>query len=1128
MNFTPEQERAITARAKRVCVDAGAGSGKTRVLVERVLQLIERDRVPLERIAAITFTDNAASEMKDRLRMAFRKRGDEAADSRQQSHWRQLERRLDGARISTFHGFCMALLKQNALLQGMDPDFEILPDPETMLLREETVEAVVNRLLESADTAARLLAAEHGPRAVYQAVESLLHKRHLFDRLAPEDYATPEALLASWELKRVNATPTLMRWLSVCPDAAQLHARLVALDGCCADSSEGRETRRRALIDVLAGCRPDADVKQLAKAVAYYFAQRFKVASKKPWSDEDAYTLAGKLIKEAVTLLERFTLQPPDPETDARAAEFTCALYRVCREAKAAHDLARRARNACDFDDLIDSALDLLRRDARMRQQTARGIRHLLVDEFQDTDARQLEIAELLASEDGGPELFIVGDAKQSIYLFRGAEVEVFRRAQALAGPDNVLPLKKNFRSRPEILAFVNDFFARSGLLAAVSAEYSALEPALPAAEGPCGEFLIESASANASSGERRKQEAALIARRLLELTEGPEPLRVRGENDGTRRPVRYSDIAILFRSLPDVHLYTQALKDAGIPYTVTGGRGFYTRPEILDLRNLLAVVIDPCDEVALLGFLRGPLGCLSDDSLTRLARQGKGLPQVFSTETDPPDFPQAAELSAARVLIADLRAHRHLPLHDFLTYVLARTQLEAIEVGLFAGERRVANLRKLLDLALDFARSRPPRLEAFLRYLSEIQADDLRETEAALPLESGGAVSILTIHQAKGLEFPVVVVPDIARKPANGRASSIASIHPELGLFASFVGEGGELTHSSTKEIVKIDQSERERAEHARILYVAMTRAEDYLVLSGSLAKSVKGSWFAAFDSLHALSGAQNSHGAMLCGEDATRPWEFRVLREADGCVQESRSRKLQPPVHTSDLLRQRALPLAVGANPQLRCSATTLAHAIAAPDEARKPAPASPPPTSRLDPRIRGTLVHRFIELWNGEDDPQPLIRRVIAEIAPGYSTRTEWATVLSELAPRLHTAGLFTPSGASPPEREVPFVLRIGDALISGAIDALLPDGPLLDYKTGRPRPESQPTYEAQVLLYAAAMRALRGTAPSEAHLVYVDTGDLHRVSITPDRLGDVLVRAQAALPLVAKIRDAEVFS
>lgn len=1001
MERTQQQSDAIELRADRICVDAGAGSGKTRILVERVAAILENKEAKLEEIAAITFTEKAAAEMKERLRRAFREKASAPRITPDEmSRWRNLERSVEMARISTIHSFCASLLRENALLLGLDPDFAVLAEAETALLMEETITETLHVLFEQRDESATRLATEMRVSELKGISATLLQRRNLLERIAnryPLD--DPTQLRQRWEQV---TTEEHKRRLAALGHSRTLRHYLKALrrfEGKCINDSDSREAWRRTMLDALSRIGQNSDPETAEKELARLAEKPDGKARKNNWSPPEAFAKLSRLQDSIRDFASDVLESLSDPETEKRAAQITADLFKTAQHVIRALAEAKTRLNAFDFDDLIAGALRMLRDDETLRLRTARGIKFLLIDEFQDTDGMQLEIARLLTDYPGGPSLFIVGDAKQSVYRFRGAEVEVFEQERERA--KRVLPLDCNFRSLPDVLGFVNHFLGASGLLGAVE-DYKPMAVHRAALGEPQVEFLVTGPSDGAKwlAEDYRRAEARLIAGRIQALCEGDTPASVYDERTASWRSADYGDVAILFRAMSNVYLYEEELRKARVPYTVIAGAGFYTRQEVLDVLNVLKVVLDPWDEAALLGFLRGPIAGLSDESILRLARAG-GLAVAFGSDQAPDRFPQRENFSRARELIAGLRARTDLALPAFLRHVLNVTGYEAIALTQFPGLQRASNVRKLIDLAQDFAHQRPPSLRAFVQYLTEVGSQNIREGEASLQPTGAGAVTLMSVHKSKGLEFPVVVIPDMSQGHYGSRTDALF-LHRELGMAVKVADATGDPVTPAMGEAINDRIADEEEAENARLLYVAMTRARDYLVMSGT-DKPGAGSWFEALDDEYAI--ASRDHGALISGEG----WRAVVLRQA-GDVVKKVDATAETVIPSREALLRRIEPVPAIAPHRLTFSISSiLDHMAGGFDEHEERGGADAERGGgAARALVRGALVHRMFEVWDFTADVLPPVEALTAEARVGLGERDGFAEELRAIAERFRKIG------------------------------------------------------------------------------------------------------------------------
>jgi ATP-dependent exoDNAse (exonuclease V) beta subunit len=771
--FTREQILAIEHDGGELLLDASAGSGKTAVLVERFVRTVLEGGADVRSILAITFTDKAANELRERIRARLRDRGAEDA-----------ARATEGAHISTIHSLCAQLLRADALAFGLDPDFTVLDEHEAARLSRDAFDAALGQFAGGAQ-GGELIAA-HGPAAlraaivdVHDQLRSLGMRHPTLPLLPPAD--DPDA-------------PEFRRALSNALRAAELVAAELG-----------------ALVD------PTARIEQALGALTQ--AQGLLAAGGCPWpGDLDALALpseggAAALRTEACdTYRQALTVLRAGCEHAYGAVMRTGLDQLLTAYARRYAELKRR-QSALDFEDLELFALELLSRGDHGPRIAAR-FTHILVDELQDTNRVQFELIDRLA--DG--ELFTVGDAQQSIYGFRHADVGLFEsRGRAVERDGGRLSLNTNFRSRPEILAALNGAF--QGLL---GERFRELQPGRQ--EPPCGEPLVELLivdkgadwemggwESDGLAAPWRQAEARALAGRVRELTDGGVP---------------FWEIVVLTRASTDLRIYERALEDAGVPTYLIGGSGYWSHPQVVQLLCYLRALANPLDEEALYGVWYSPICGVSLDALVLLAA---GAP----TELDPLD---RERLESFERWFADERSRAAvLGPEELLARALERPGYVASVLALPGGRRRLANVRKLLRLARDFENDAGSDLRGFLELVSSRAQQSDRESEAPVESEALDAVRLMTIHRAKGLEFGVVCVADLGRAPVSRPPLiRISSDGERLGLRLARPGTGSRIPALDYKALGE-EQAAAATAEERRLFYVAMTRARERLILSGA-----------------------------------------------------------------------------------------------------------------------------------------------------------------------------------------------------------------------------------------------------------------------------------------------------
>ncbi|HTQ39787.1 MAG TPA: UvrD-helicase domain-containing protein [Pirellulales bacterium] len=879
-NFTSEQRAAIEARNISVALSAGAGCGKTFVLTERFLADLDPSvsQAPaslrfqpadLHELIAITFTDRAAREMRDRIRQKCYERLQTAPDAKQADYWLGLLRSLDAARVSTIHSFCGALLRTHAVEAGLDPRFTVMEQSQADTLLAELCEDVLREKLSDNTNPLHApllnLTAHFGLKRLQEMVATLIttNRAAYFEPWLAKSAAD---VIALWDIfRREVAWPTALAALAQSPPAKTV----LEVIRQCSDAT-GKLRNRLAVLSQLLPMLPASGHPGDDLAAIVENARVQSAGSKKNWSDESLYDrfkdAAEELRKAAKAAAEFTQLDPAAAQADAEAG---LQLLRIAHAVQARYAQRKRELAWVDYNDLLVQAHRLLTDPAHqeLQQQLASQTRLLLVDECQDTDPLQVELIKALCgphTHDG--KLFFVGDYKQSIYRFRGADPGVFRRLEQETPRTGRLPLTTNFRSQPAILHFVNALFsdvlsagnahAASAVSSNGKAPSSSQEAAQPyqplrahwpqTTSVPAIEFLwatateekSETDTADATTNAARRREADFIARRIRHMVDHREPLVAQRQIDGQvePRPVQFGDIAMLFRALSDVQCYEQALRSYDIHYYLVGGHAFYAQQEIYDVVNLLRALASPADVVSLAGVLRSPLFALADETLFWLAQHPQGLSAGLFAQRLPQELDDIERRRAAfaAATLHHLRNRKdRLSIAALLNEAFALTGYDAALLAEFMGQRKLANVRKLLEQARSFDRSGVLGLNDFIVQLSQFVGQLPHEPLAATHPEKTDVVRLMTIHQAKGLEFPLVFVPDVNRRTNKNRDS--AAWHPQLGPLLKLKQRGKHAGVTGFDLFTAVGDPE-EKAELVRLLYVATTRAADYLILSAGM----------------------------------------------------------------------------------------------------------------------------------------------------------------------------------------------------------------------------------------------------------------------------------------------------
>jgi ATP-dependent helicase/nuclease subunit A len=1170
--FTENQQRAIETLDRDCVVTAGPGAGKTRVLVERVIHILRQGLAGLDQIVAITFTNKAANEMKERIRQALSDLVRHSQKRSEARRWTTLKRQLEFASISTIHGFCANVLRAHPVQARIDPAFAILDEYTSRLLLREAAQATVTELIDEQNEAAARLVVGYGRQDfIYELVR-------LYEKV--------RALGLTFD--------QVEEWTERNRKSAEAYSEAVAALRECVDeilNQSGWTATMQQQVDDLAEGWQKHQHRFPAAPTIESSGRFFEVTDRLKKVKLDARGRMKELVQPFREHLERIQLI----FYDACAPETVATILQALRRIDGRYTEAKAARRSLDYEDLQWKVRQLFTEYPWLARQHASRYQFILVDEFQDTNGLQKTILDLLVTSHdeqtrrSTTNLFIVGDARQSVYNFRGAEVEVFDETAGELEQRGAEPIEldMNFRSTPGLVAFFNALFSRAMTLDSgddeatmrrlgyVGYRQGQAHRQPPELQTPV-ELLLDIGEHVGEAEQAREHEAERIAARLSQMIANQEKLVAEPSDSGAEalRAVRFGDVAILFRALTDIKLYELALRRAGIPYVVVAGRGFYEREEIQDVLSLLRFLENRTDEIALVSALRSPLFGISDETLYWL-RVSDLRPQTSDLRPEAADHhplltnllrhdqitqinepPRPLVTAAAKTIQHLLSLRNRIPLADLLDEILLATDYAALQATKYDGHQRVANLAKLVDLARGFEAGGPHFLSDFVRFIEQFTEMETREAEAQTEASQQDVVQLMTIHKAKGLEFPVVIIPDLARQRRKNPPR--IAFDRALGIGLQIPDARGHLHDTALRRQVVDHLQLREHFESQRVLFVAATRARDYLILAGS-ANSVKtnrslreaGSWLewlctilqiddvASLGELYQWEGIplKITPGAGLKLEELrarSTPVVDRYPEIRPGQpIAQTPSPPSEPLAEQIERIAQRLQPLPVRLDgPAQPLAVTRLLSFARCPlqfyyetvlglpdsdqyegvDATRNTQHATP---ERLSATDRGKIVHTFCELYDGTQDSEAVIVKAIekADILDPEAR----AHALNEVRPlvnRYLNSSLYGEvdrlhqSGAGRVESEVDFIYRTRWLPLRGRMDKLLVDADgqatIVDFKTNRTTSEQVPDvakeYELQMRIYALAARSALKLQPVKAELYFIEPNV--RVQINED--------------------------
>ena len=1055
-NPTPEQALAINTIKSNVSLLAGAGSGKTYVLMKRFVQILRADlSVNPTNIVAITFTRKAADEIKGRVRQAVSECVEQAQNDLERLRWQEHLQKVESAPISTIHSLCSRILRDNPVETQLDPEFTILEDFEAQDFFKETLQQYLRKNIKE-NAALRRLVQTYGVNSFVNQVTALGDK---LSELVREDNLAEPYLKANEEL------PALQQKLF-----AAVREVIEAREAL------GAKTKGRQTLTEAAGLLDEMQKQLLAPEPDCSLLDASGVVK-----------VSGKALAAELTNLKNLRQELNHVILNAKGCDLVQDWLAVLQEFYACLSARKQENNVLFNDDLDLLAIEHLQKNEALRQKYQERYKYIMVDEFQDTNERQRQLIYLLCGNklDNKNNLFIVGDVKQSIYRFRHADVSVFNRVKEdiAQNAGQNLGMKTNFRSTQSIVESCNTAFCQ---LMDLPKEEICLEHHEGANTGGAKVCLLQVPYKSkdddlGAKEDKWQKEAEAIAAYLQQELPKVEPQLRPGASK-----------AILLRAMTHCEILRQTLQGYGINCVVVKGKGFYEQQEVLDILNLLAALHNRYASLELAGALRSNYFGLDDATLTQLFWQTENdkplwdvLQAVGSGELQLNLQPeqQALAMHAAERLRSLRQAAALMALPELFAQLWDELKPEFVLSQQENGPSKLANVKKLRRLAQQYCQTKQASLAEWLQNVKDLRASSSKEPAATV--QADDALQIMTIHNSKGLEFDLVILPQLD-KSVKGDTASIKYLpgkEGEQGLLGIKVPDKEmQLQKSGVYELAKARDSELEEEESRRLLYVAMTRAQKQLLMVGTV--------------------AEEKLPEAVIGLPAAKGWwqQLQAVYEADWEKQESScpwvrllcADALSPAVEQQGEQQKLVLePLALAPLPAyaacgrtcftasalqtyLHCQRQYYYQQVLAVPELEQTVAGEQ--AHELPASVTGSIVHKALELYNGYN-AEAVFAIALEEFAPGAAATQAKSMFDTYIVSNLYKAL------SKKQKRELEFVQPLQQELAAeGVIDLLAFDEDdnmiIVDYKTGTP-PEPDEVklgYAYQLALYKDAAEKL----------------------------------------------------
>ncbi|MBN2423744.1 MAG: UvrD-helicase domain-containing protein [Calditrichaceae bacterium] len=1092
-----QRQRDALALDKNISVTAGAGSGKTKILVDRFLEIVRENPNRVRRILAITFTKKAAAEMLERIVTEINHRLENTKKSQGRHFLLQIRDHISGASVSTIHGFCARILRELPFEAQLSPDFTEIDEMQSIMLKQKAIENTF-KWLDECPAEARSKYFKLFTALSVRTVKSML------DRALSSPFEM-QSIINRFKNENEDAYITTLEndWLEKAGhitginELKEIYRRakaITAVDNIAEKSDNGIKTStvlksiaQLEEVNLFSIAGIDAAFSIISRLTKKEDNSAYdgisQLGGKKSWNLHCTQLLVD-LSKFCAPLAKKIQQENPGPapgNADRLWYRLMTVFLEIYENTENNYRAVKEELAVVDFEDLQLATLKLLSGNKDIRQVLSSRYDFIMVDEFQDTNALQWMIIEELCKDQNDKlkknKIFIVGDPKQSIYGFRNSDVRIFsevkKQIAALAGFEkeadysgNII-FEESFRFLPRLNAFINQVF-RHVLTNSNDNPYEVDFHPLETKRNLPGTGDVELAVLNDALPE--EEYIALSIKNLIDKRLSEE----------TEQPIAYGDIAILLRTRTHLLEVEQALRKYIIPFKTAGGVGFWQRQEIFDFYHLLRFLNNPLDDLALIAVLRSSLFAVPDSALFLLSKK-EAKHWLYKLNSDFNDLPLDKNdkdyIFHVRELLKKWLDLRHrIPLEDLLHLIVDDVCLRLVFAGELNGEQLIANMDKLIEQVRNYSASGIGGLDGFIKNINELIREEMREGEANIDLDDQRTVKIMTIHAAKGLQFPVVFVPYLNQSSTRKPFSIL--LDPDYGMQMKI---NSTAENSNQKSYISFLIQKRNRmkeiAEARRLLYVAVTRASDRLYLSASLKDKEKPESDSA---LKFLSSALLSLGIDIKepGLKKTNDFEINVVHDISfSKIPDTLGDTFNASVNRLTKILEKEVAGAENADlfriedtPESQVfSATSIMTFIENPQyyyqryhlgffEGDYEAFAEDVYTTDLN-MLRGKIVHRFLELLPGSDSENELINQVLFEFEVfENSLREQMTNDLIKYKRQLSGS----PAGRSvyntgEYKNEISITMKIGNHYLTGTLDRIYKNSDqvweVLDYKTNK---------------------------------------------------------------------------